>query len=151
MMAGYGATFWNWLYLGAEVEATGSSATAKDKISSGKHEISKDWGAGASLRIGTTVADSTLIYGRLGWQMGHFGIASNRTGDSPVSSFSGSKSLHGLTTGLGVDYAMSSNWLLRADWTYTMYQSWSYTDSAGNTARVKPRENQLRLGVAYKF
>ncbi len=151
MMAGIGTTFWDWLYLGAEVEGSVSSANARQKIANGRHEVSKVWGAGASLRIGATVTEKTLVYGRLGWQMGSFDISSSRPGDTPASSFTGSKSLHGLTTGLGVDYAMTPNWLLRADWTYTMYQTWSYTDSAGNAARLKPRENQLRLGVAYKF
>lgn len=150
VMAGYGATFAN-IYVGAEIEGSLADENGKVSVANGKHEYQKEGSYGATLRVGGAVMDRLLLYGRLGYQRAHFDLSSNRPSDVPASSVSSSKALNGILFGLGADYLLSDNWVVRADYGYTVFSEWKYTDSANGIATIKPRENLVRLGVAYKF
>ncbi|TAN48211.1 MAG: hypothetical protein EPN26_12855 [Rhodospirillales bacterium] len=86
-----------------------------------------------------------------GYQASSFRLSSNRDGDTPASTAKASKTLHGPLIGIGFDYLLADNWFLRSDVNYVFYNSFKYTDSAGNSGKVSPNDISLRLGVAYKF
>jgi outer membrane immunogenic protein len=152
-----GGVFLGWghqtgaLYLGAELEGAFSGAAAKEKVSNGKHEVSKSWNYGGAVRVGTPVFDNGLIYLKGGYQASAFKLASNRPDDVSAPSVNRSKTLHGPMIGIGYDHMISENWFLRADASYVFYNAMKYTDSAGDTGKITPRDIGLRLGVAYKF
>ncbi|WP_212111201.1 outer membrane protein [Bartonella queenslandensis] len=58
------------------------------------------------------------------------------------------KTLVGYTLGAGVDFAMTDNVLLRAEYRYSDYGKKKYFK---DTAELQYRTNDFRVGVAYKF
>ncbi len=58
------------------------------------------------------------------------------------------KTLVGFTLGAGVDFAMTDNVLLRAEYRYSDYGKKKYFK---DTAELQYRVNDFRVGVAYKF
>ncbi|WP_208442595.1 outer membrane protein, partial [Bartonella raoultii] len=52
------------------------------------------------------------------------------------------------TLGAGVDFAMTDNVLLRAEYRYSDYGKKKYFK---DTAELQYRTNDFRVGVAYKF
>lgn len=56
----------------------------------------------------------------------------------------------GFTIGAGVDYALTNNLLLRAEYRYADYGKRTFGGDDDN-ARVKLTTNNVRLGIAYKF
>ncbi|WP_439271565.1 outer membrane protein [Pseudochrobactrum sp. HB0163] len=57
----------------------------------------------------------------------------------------------GFTIGAGVDYAMTNNLILRAEYRYTDYGKKSFDQAFYNDSRNKLTTNDVRLGIAYKF
>jgi len=59
----------------------------------------------------------------------------------------------GWTLGVGGDYAMTDNVLLRAEYRYSDYGSKTYSDDddLGVSLKFKHKAHDLRVGVAYKF
>lgn len=55
----------------------------------------------------------------------------------------------GFTIGAGVDYSLTNNLLLRAEYRYADYGKKSFGD--GDDDKVKLTTNNVRLGIAYKF
>lgn len=55
----------------------------------------------------------------------------------------------GFTIGAGLDYALTNNLLLRAEYRYADYGKKSF--GTGNDDEVKLTTNNVRLGLAYKF
>lgn len=55
----------------------------------------------------------------------------------------------GFTLGAGVDYALTNNLLLRAEYRYNDYGKQSIDDN--DLLRAKLTTNNIRLGIAYKF
>jgi len=66
------------------------------------------------------------------------------------SKVSGDKTLTGYTLGAGVDYAMTDNIILRAEYRYTDFGDKDF-GNANFKYNVDYKTNDLRLGVAYKF
>ncbi len=87
------------------------------------------WGLGLSVLPGLIVTDSLMSYLRFGALRTHFNdVAQTITGGQ---------------IGLGLEAAVSESWDLRAEYTYTFYQSLSGLGS--------PRSDAFRLGFLYKF
>lgn len=55
----------------------------------------------------------------------------------------------GFTIGAGVDYALTNNLILRAEYRYADYGKKSF--GVGDNDKVKLTTNNVRLGIAYKF
>lgn len=56
----------------------------------------------------------------------------------------------GFTVGMGVDYALTNNLMFRAEYRYNNYGR-KYISGSENGVRSKLTENNVRLGIAYKF
>lgn len=142
----YGALYW-----GVEMGGGYAGASAKQSVSNGKHELSKDWSYNGALRVGLPVLDDGLLYVKGGYQAAKYKLSSNRPGDTPASSINDSAWTHGPVAGVGFDYLVHDNWFVRTEASYAFYNALKYTDSAGGTGKISPNDINLRLGVAYKF
>ncbi len=100
-----------------------------------------NWSGAARLRLGYAV-DRFLPYIAGGVAFGDVDISSNGGGPSFGDTFTG------WTIGVGLDYAMTDNLLLRAEYRYTDFGSESFEDFASD---VDLKTNEVRLGIAYKF
>jgi outer membrane immunogenic protein len=114
-------------------------------------------------RAGFTPTDTLLVYATGGLAYGRVRSSSHVQFDVPVEdNYSGSKSSTqtGWTIGGGLEYALSCNWSIKAEYLYVdlgsqSYSSWSQDPICGNdcsyTTDLKTRENVVRFGINYKF
>ncbi|RWB66940.1 MAG: porin family protein [Mesorhizobium sp.] len=101
-----------------------------------------NWSGAARLRLGYAV-DRFLPYIAGGVAFGDIDVSSNGGGSSFGDTFTG------WTIGAGLDYAMTDNLLLRAEYRYTDFGSESFGDPVN--ADVDLKTNEVRFGIAYKF
>ncbi len=101
--------------------------------------------------------DRVLIYGTGGVAFGGF----NGTIYTPFGYDSQSNTRVGWTVGGGLEYAVTNNWSIRAEYRFTQYgRNTIYaTDAfalpgaaaAGGFANIKFNENRVQVGFSYKF
>lgn len=132
---GYGKTF-DQFYFGAEAEL--GSASLSDKAGTvanlpAKLDANESWGLSA--RAGYLVSDNALLYARAGWQRTNYDVTVG-TGATQVKA---SDNLDGYRLGGGLEYAVTDNVLVRTEYNYVNYDDTNF------------RENQVRVGVAYRF
>jgi outer membrane immunogenic protein len=65
--------------------------------------------------------------------------------------FQEEKSFTGWNLGLGLDYAVTDNLILRAEYRYTDFGSKKFDQDWGGASKIKLKTNDVRLGIAYKF
>ena len=143
IFAGYGQKMGS-TYLGIELEADAGGASSKNSIKVGgttaEADASHQYDLGASIRAGYFLNNDTMLYGRVGGVNSKF----NTNGTT-------NPSFNGVRFGFGSETAISSNITIRADWSYTDYQSKSWSDSSGDKLTVSPTSNTFRVGLAYNF
>ena len=100
-----------------------------------------NWSGAARLRLGYA-ADRFLPYIAGGVAFGDIDISNDNGPGSFGDTFTG------WTIGAGLDYAMTDNLLLRAEYRYTDFGSESFEDFG---ADVDLKTNEVRFGIAYKF
>ncbi|MER9407189.1 porin family protein [Mesorhizobium caraganae] len=100
-----------------------------------------NWSGAARLRLGYA-ADRFLPYIAGGVAFGDIDISNDNGPGSFGDTFTG------WTIGVGLDYAMTDNLLLRAEYRYTDFGSESFEDFASD---VDLKTNEVRFGIAYKF
>ncbi|MER9413858.1 porin family protein [Mesorhizobium sp. M0589] len=98
-----------------------------------------NWSGAARLRLGYAV-DRFLPYIAGGVAYGGIDTSSNTVSGSFGDTFTG------WTIGAGLDYAMTDNLLLRAEYRYTDFG----TEALPN-GKVDLKTNEVRFGIAYKF
>ncbi|MFV3127460.1 outer membrane protein [Niveispirillum sp. KHB5.9] len=133
--AGYGKTF-DKLYLGAEAEVGSASLSGNSGTVAGfatKLNANESWGL--SVRAGYLATNDLLVYGRAGWQRTNYDV----TVGTGATRFKASDDLDGYRLGGGLEYAVTDNVLVRTEYNYVNYDNTNF------------RENQLRVGVAYRF
>jgi outer membrane immunogenic protein len=133
--AGYGKTF-DQFYFGAEAEIGSASLSGNAGTVAGlptKLDANESWGLSA--RAGYLLNDSTLLYARAGWQRTNYDVTVG-TGATQVKA---SDNLDGYRLGGGLEYAVTDNVLVRTEYNYVNYDNTNF------------RENQVRVGVAYRF
>ncbi|OCC02405.1 hypothetical protein BA190_24085 [Labrys sp. WJW] len=129
-------------------------------------DLKSEWQGSARLRAGYAL-DNILLYATGGIAIAEAKLINNTglfsLGGFPVAGLSArtsSSKVHiGWTAGLGAEYAITANWLLRAEVRYTAFQARSYGTSyiaASDTVIDKPVKigwNQVSstLGLSYKF
>ncbi len=91
--------------------------------------LKTSFGGGISILPGVVLADSLLGYLRIGGVETHFRDIARTAGGGQV--------------GIGIQNSFSDCWDMRAEYSYTFYQSLS---NLGN-----PRSDAFRLGLLYKF
>jgi outer membrane immunogenic protein len=124
--------------------------------------ISKSYGFG-SVVYGTQVPVQGSIRGRLGFAVdralfyvtGGAAFASvTNTYQSFLGYNSSDKSVAGWTIGGGLEYALSNNWSISAEYRYSDFGSstdYTFVGGPGGAATHHPTENAVRVGASYKF
>ncbi|TIU70392.1 MAG: porin family protein [Mesorhizobium sp.] len=148
--AGYNYQMSNNIVIGAELDFVSTGIDGSGQIFSAPgvpipgalatEEL--NWSGAARLRLGYAV-DRFLPYIAGGVAFGDIDISNNGGGPSFGDTFTG------WTIGVGLDYAMTDNLLLRAEYRYTDFGSESFGDPVN--ADVDLKTNEVRLGIAYKF
>ena len=130
----------NQFVLGIEGDFDGTSISGKatDPVL-GVNKLSVPWQGSVRARLGYAW-DRFLLYGTGG---AAFADAKVSGGDS--------KTLAGWTVGAGVEYAFTDSWSGRLEYRYTDFQSASFTTPALGTFKNRLNENQVLLGISYKF
>lgn len=113
--------------------------------------VQQDWQASVRARLGYAF-DRFMIYGTGGAAFTQFDYAYF----NPLAGFGegGSFSKTGWTAGGGVNYALTNNLILGADYRYTDYGKFDYVARSaflGLTAEQNPTSHAVRGSIAYKF
>ncbi len=96
--------------------------------------------------------DRVLLYGTGGVSFGGFRASI----DTPFGYAERSNTRVGWTAGGGIEYAVTNNWSIRAEYRYTKYgNNTIYADgifgAIGGFANAKFEENRVTVGFSYKF
>ncbi|QND68088.1 porin family protein [Mesorhizobium loti] len=145
--AGYNYQMSNNIVIGAELDVVYANVDGSGQIFAapglpfpggiGTEEL--NWSGAARLRLGYAV-DRFLPYIAGGVAFGDIDISTNTVAPSFGDTFTG------WTIGAGLDYAMTDNLLLRAEYRYTDFGTESFT-----IGDVDLKTNEVRFGIAYKF
>lgn len=117
--------------------------------------LKEKWSGATRVRVGFAAVDRIMpyvaggiAYTQLQWV--DYLKAETAGGDEIASAktFDHSKTFIGFTIGGGVDFAMTDNVLLRAEYRYSDYGKKAFAKDAN---KVAYRTNDFRVGVAYKF
>ena len=131
--------------------------------------VRSKWDASARLRLGYLVTPRALLYGTAGmaWEniqatafCIHYGPSPSCVGvaGSPSATSTDNAIRTGWTIGAGVDYRLSSSWILRGEYRYSNFGTAnetldlsSPTSAAGVILRLKSTMQIATVGVAYEF
>ncbi len=149
--AGYNYQFTNGVVLGGEADIVwgdleDSSVAPGDDVFSATTSI--DWMGAARLRLGYAM-DRFLPYVAAGVAFGQFDFEELQDGNSYGDA---DEDLIGWTLGLGAEYAMTDNWIVRGEYRYTEFDDQDFVEQpVDDDWTVKLRSHDIRFGVAYKF
>lgn len=127
--------------------------------------VSTNWLATVRPRLGYAFMDRALLYVTGGLAVGKVSFSNNYVGYSPNGSglefenSSVSQTKAGWTVGGGVDYALTNNWILSAEYLHVDLGSVSTSGlvTTGNPSTgtlnftAKLKSDIVRAGIAYKF
>lgn len=160
LYAGYNFDAGNNVILGLDTDfvwtdASKSRRTLFDGNGYGKARLKEKWLGTTRVRIGYGM-DRWLPYafGGVAYGKVESRIRTTDTSGNFLNAYNNNKTLTGWTAGVGVDYAMTDNILLRLEYRYTDLGSkkfnYGYTDTSLRY-KVDYSSNDFRVGVAYKF
>ncbi|MFV3075109.1 outer membrane protein [Niveispirillum fermenti] len=132
--AGYGKTF-DSFYLGGEIDLGSADISGKGTVAGLPTSLSMNESYGISARAGYLISNDALLYGRVGWQRTNYEVSVG----SGATRIKADDTLDGLRLGGGLEYALTQNVLARVEYNYTDYD------------KTRFDENQIRVGVAYRF
>jgi opacity protein-like surface antigen len=98
--------------------------------------------------------DRTLFYLKGGgaWTREDYAVTCNISPNCFVlSPFTVSDQRLGWTVGAGVEFGLSSNWSVKAEYGYLDFGARTLTDSAGDVFQVKENISQIKIGVNYRW
>ena len=133
------------------IEAANLRGGWSDPLVGGAGNTVLNWQGSVRGRLGYA-ADSVLFYGTGGVAFGNLShtYTNQLTGIAETTS----SMRTGWTVGAGVEYAVTQNMLLRAEYRYTDYGMSRYdsvTSFPGLSGTQNPRFNAVRVGAAVKF
>lgn len=152
---GYGHYF-SQLYLGGEIfggESNSNTSYITQFVSDGLPDtyytrVSVRQSYGIALLPGAKMSDSTLLYGRVGYNRANIRTQENLSaallGGTAATSTGTSNWRYGLNYGLGIEGAIFSNVSLRGEYTHTQFTS-GVTSSFGT--KFTPSNNEFMLGL----
>lgn len=134
--------------IGLEGDVEGTTAHAYNYFGIGGLDYYKEQIQGSARgRIGYAV-DRALFYATGG---AAFGGVNNSYYAPGFGSVSTSHTRVGYTVGGGVEYAISNNWSLRAEYRYTDFGSYSDIGPTGVSINKRDTDNRVEAGFSYKF
>ncbi len=138
----------------ADIEAANISGGFVDRVqNAGIGSDKYDWQASIRARMGYAV-DRAMIYGTGGVSFAHIENTYSQVLIPPHVSESFDKVRTGWTVGGGVDYALTDNVILGAEYRYTNFNAFSNVSATafpGVTGEQNPATHALRLSISYKF
>jgi outer membrane immunogenic protein len=153
------------LVFGIEGDGFWSGMKTEDSFSDGTFSASSTtknkWDFSIAGRFGVAI-DRTLIYAKAGWVWGKFDFSDtlNDIGGGTGSSI-GSATLDGVLLGTGVEYALTHNWTVKAEYNYLNFGTKGVTITRTTTGGVCCAETVIdsqsadkhiiKLGANYKF
>jgi outer membrane immunogenic protein len=142
---GYGTTLGG-LYVGAELEGMLSGIERSESGIAYSFSVEQNYNVGFLGRLGYTITDNVMIYGKAGWAVTEFEAAASA---GPFS-VSDTGWLHGPRVGGGVEMAFGWGLFGRAEYSHTWYRDWNF-DEAGFTTQVGGDEDLFMIGIGYRF
>ena len=108
--------------------------------------VNHAWSAGVRGRLGFVTAGNTLLYGSVGWTLGHFDYSGYFTSSSYSDDvFTDS----GLQIGLGAEAFLTSRLSMRFETVYTQYGTHDILYNADPYWNVSPHTLEARIGLTY--
>lgn len=158
VFGGYGATVSQHVYLGGEGFISGGSLNSSTKnINNGNAtaKLQSTYSYGLDFMPGFKMTDATMLYAKAGVVATRFELTENATNagvntGSYINNGSSAQTIGGGRLGLGVQTAVNKNVDFRGEFVHTAYNSFS-TFGAPFKNSVRPSNNQLNFGLAYKF
>ena len=159
LMAGYGKDVGGGAYLGAEL-TIGNDTVSKSKSHTltgvtaetitGTTKYQRGLAVGVAPRVGAVIANSYLLYAKLGVEWSKDRISNSFTGDTLKS---GRKTKVVFVPGFGLEKAFG-NILGRVEYGYNVGAKISSADTVGTfktNQSGRYKSHTLKVGVAYKF
>ncbi len=115
------------------------------------------WDADIAARFGLGF-DRALLYGKVGAVVGHFNFSVQQGSNFGTDTGTASSTLPGLLLGLGLEYALTTNWAVLFEYDYLGFpakvlyvNNISSGVSEPYSASYGANENLFKLGVDYRF
>nr|WP_272214153.1 outer membrane protein [Marinicella sp. W31]MDC2877072.1 porin family protein [Marinicella sp. W31] len=118
-----------------------------NNIETGEGELTLGWSGSLRGRVGYGF-ERTLLYGTAGGEISSGSV----TGSFNAKSIdTGNKTLAGWTVGAGLEHAFTDNFFARAEYRYSYYPKVDYSFSWDSDFSLKASQNQMKVGLGYKF
>lgn len=158
LFGGYGKAF-GLFYVGGEISLAYSTRSVEGSRLSGAGgaspgNVQSTWSTTPTVRLGALIAPRTLGYVKIGAANTHFEVTEVGGSDSNQEITKYKKNIWGFSTGAGLETLVTEKFSLRLDYTLNLYPKKTFTVGGGPTpdnAKIMPRENIIRLGLAYNF
>ncbi len=143
----------------AGIPGTYTAGGAAAAIAADSTSVGLGWDASVRARLGLLVGPAWLVYGTVGiaWQHIEFGASCALAGGYCTAARAQTHDVTrvGWTAGVGVEGALSANWLARVEYRYADFDNAGHTffSSSGDDVfmDVKVRTHTALFGLAYKF
>lgn len=152
-LAGYNFQAADMIVLGVEGDLGGGDVNGNGVVAPPPPEpdhhytYDLDWNAHLRARAGVAV-DKALFFVAGGLAAAGHTLSIEENGQSDGED---SQTHYGWTIGAGVEYAITENLLLRAEYLYDDYGSQTYSDDAGDDYDVDLTAQTVRAALSYKF
>ena len=136
-----------WMFDGTAIRNSASQVVVLGDTIQGSSKI--DWVTTLTGRLGYA-SNNWLFYvkGGGGWAESHATVNDLTTGLSA----SGSNNNSGWVAGAGIEYGLTPNWTMKAEWQYLGLRNFTVgSPIAGDNFTWKPQINMFTVGVNYKF
>jgi len=170
VFAGYGH-YWDWMYLGLEINANDSSAKSSTAFNdtltgtSGSVSAKARGSYGVGLLPGLKLNDSTLLYVRLAYLRADFKTSYSATdpdvapGAPVTTTGSSSEWRNGFQYGVGLETYVAEQVSLRGEFDHVRFNSKSINASVtvpaiitvASSTSIKPSNNEFMLSLLYHF
>ncbi|RCL03929.1 MAG: outer membrane immunogenic protein [Candidatus Tokpelaia sp. JSC189] len=149
LYAGYNFDVGSNIIFGADTDFVWSGVKGTDSKDNVEYSVQQNWAGSTRLRAGYAM-DCFLPY--LAGGVAYSKISNSVYEAVTEKDFTKSKDLVGWTVGVGIDYAMVDNILLRAEYRYTDFGKSTYSISNMDVdSPIKYNSDDFRVGIAYKF
>lgn len=149
LLLGYGYMYNPWLYFGFEIFADASNFSQQMNITTTGSTYSNNFISqsmiGFGFLPGIKITDSTLTFGKLGWNRAVVQVEETLTGSVPSTRTNDSM---GFVFGFGIETLIKNNWSLRTEIDHIYLNSFNTNPYGTN---VTPTDNQFMLALIYHF